>query len=172
MPGKFGSTRKGDFGGVTRRKGSFGKNKSPDEVVQAAIPSTEAETTEASSGGGGGSFPTETTTQEQTATAAPVGPPKPKKKQTKLVAAGTFSLPGTGRAAALRSPGLVRGRIGPPSRPFSSSKKRTRGTKVKPEDEVGARGNVAAVSLSNGGFQLDDEEYAKILAGKVISGGL
>ncbi len=174
MPGKFGSIKRGNFGDVARRRGSFSKNRSPGEAPEAAIPAPEVEAagTSSDSGSGSGSFPTEATAQEQRATASPVGPPKPKPKKTKLVSAGTFSFPGSGRAAALRSPGLLRGKIGPPSRPFSSRKKRSRPGKKAASGELGALGNVAVASPSNSGFQLEDEEYANILAGKVISGGL
>lgn len=153
--------RRGPGGDVTRPKRPVPEREAAqvsEEVAAAVVPSVEAEGAVAGPEGG------QDAVEEQT-TAAPVGPPKPKHKQSRLVAAGTFSLPGTGRAAALRSPGLVRGRIGPPGKPFSG-KKRRRGTEVLP-DEIGSRGNVAAVRGGN----LEDEEYAKLMASKVLAGG-
>ncbi len=173
MPGKFGTRKKGPYGGEGRpappgAAAKAAKAKAEEEATAAAS-STEAATAAAAS-------PETTSTTEEEATAAPivaplVGPPEPPKKKpkkTKLVAAGTFSLPGAGRAAALRSPGLIRGRIGPPTRSFSG-KKRTRTTEVKPPEDIGALGNVAAVNPSGG---LTEEEKAKLLANKVLAGGL
>ena len=173
MPGKFGTRKRGPYGGegkpgVLGTAAKAAKQKAEEEAT-AAVTSTEAATdvTAAAS--------PETSTTEQEATAAPligplVGPPKPPKKlkKTKLVAAGTFSLPGAGRAAALRSPGLIRGRIGPPSRSFTG-KKRRRAVEVKPPEDIGSLGNVAAASPSGG---LTEDEKAKLLAGKVLAGGL
>lgn len=169
----FAGRRRGGFGERVRPKGRtvpvVGDKKEETAAAAAAVPSVEAEAAGETTGGGAVE---EAGVSEQEATAAPIGPPQAKKKpkQTKLVAAGTFSLPGAGRAAALRSPGLVRGKIGPPVKPFSGQRRRRRGVESTIPEEIGAGGNVAAVSPKSG--SLDDEEYAKLMASKVLAGGL
>ena len=121
-----------------------------------AAAAEEGKLTPAEEGGGGGGGGGQ----------GPVGPPAAPRRPIVLSQAGTFSLPGAGKAAALRSPGYPRGRIGPPERPWSGA---VRGGREKrlPE-EIGSYGT--ATSSEAAAMGLTDEEYARLLASRVYGG--
>jgi hypothetical protein len=82
-----------------------------------------------------------------------------------LVKAGTFSQPGQGLAAGLRSPGKIRGRIGPPRKPFTG-RKRTKAGERLPED-TGSYGGGSAAQAPIG---ISDDEWASLLSRNVHRG--